>query len=80
MFTNRLFLKVMPASRALVIGLKVILAIAAATSFVWIQTDQFIAPRVCDCSTGFGKCSFADVPSRSKIKGDQNVYQSFVQV
>ena len=38
------YLKVMPASRALVIGLILILAIAVTSGFVWIQTDQVIAP------------------------------------
>jgi len=44
MFTTRLFLKVMPANRALLIGLIVILGIAVTTGFIWIQTDQVIAP------------------------------------
>ena len=44
MITNRLFLKVMPARRALVISLIVILIIAVTTGFVWVQTDQVIAP------------------------------------
>jgi hypothetical protein len=44
MITNRLFLKVMPARRALVISLIVILAIAITTGLIWIQTDQVIAP------------------------------------
>jgi hypothetical protein len=44
MVTTRLFLKVMPASRALLIGLIVILGIAVTTGFLWVQTDQVIAP------------------------------------
>ncbi|HKY55897.1 MAG TPA: hypothetical protein VJM08_16390 [Anaerolineales bacterium] len=44
MSITRLFLKIMPASRVLVMGLIVILAIALATGFIWIQTDQVIAP------------------------------------
>ena len=44
MFTNRLFLKVMPARRALVIRLIVIVAIAVTTGFIRIQTAQIIAP------------------------------------
>lgn len=44
MFTNRLFLKVLTADRALVMRLIVILAIAVTTGFIWIQTDQVIAP------------------------------------
>jgi hypothetical protein len=44
MFTNCLLLKVMPASRALLIGLIVIVAIAVTTGFIRIQTDQVIAP------------------------------------
>lgn len=38
------YLKVVPASRGLVIGLIVILAIAATTGFVWMQSDPVIAP------------------------------------
>jgi len=38
------YLKVMPASRALVIGLILILATAATSAFIRIQTDQVIAP------------------------------------
>ena len=44
MSANRLFLKGMPATPALVMGLIVILAIAVTTGFVWIQMDQIIAP------------------------------------
>lgn len=44
MFTNRLFLKVMPARRAPVIRLIVIVVIAVTTGFIRIQTDQIIAP------------------------------------
>lgn len=44
MFTNRLFLKVMPARRALVTRLIVIVAIAVTIGFIRIQTDQVIAP------------------------------------
>ncbi|MEO5886150.1 MAG: hypothetical protein ABIQ77_00665 [Anaerolineales bacterium] len=44
MFTDRLFLKVLTAKRALVIWLIVILGIAVSTGFIWIQTDQVIAP------------------------------------
>jgi hypothetical protein len=44
MITNRLFLKVMPARRALVIRLIVIVAIAVTTGFIRIQTDLVIAP------------------------------------
>jgi len=36
--------KVIPNYRALVIGLIVILGIAVTADFVWIQTDQVIAP------------------------------------
>ena len=36
--------KIIPASRALVIGFIVILAITVTTGFVWIQTDHVIAP------------------------------------
>ena len=38
------YLKVMPASRALVIGLILILATAVTSAFIRIQTDQVIAP------------------------------------
>ena len=38
------YLKVLHASRTLVIGLLVILSIAVKTGFIWIQTDQVIAP------------------------------------
>ena len=44
MFNNRLFLKIMPANRALLSGLIVIVAIAVTTGFIRIQTDQVIAP------------------------------------
>ena len=44
MITNRLFLKVMPARRTLLIRLIIILVIAVTTGFVWMQTDQVIAP------------------------------------
>jgi len=44
MIINRLFLKVMPARRALVIRLIVIVVIAVTTGFIRIQTDQVIAP------------------------------------
>ena len=44
MVTTRLFLKVMPARWALLIGLIIILAIAVTTGFIWIQTEQIIAP------------------------------------
>ena len=44
MYTNRLFLKIMPANRALLSGLIVIVAIAVTTGFIRIQTDQVIAP------------------------------------
>jgi hypothetical protein len=37
------YLKIIPAGRALVIGVIVILAITGTTGFVWIQTDQVIA-------------------------------------
>ena len=46
MFTNRLFLKVMPASRALLSGLIVSVAIAVTTGFIRIQTDQLSRLRV----------------------------------
>ena len=36
--------KIIPASRALVIGMIVILAVAVTTGFVWMQTDQVIVP------------------------------------
>ena len=42
MFNNRLFLKVMPASR--VFGIALILILAIAVTSVFIQTDQVIAP------------------------------------
>ncbi len=38
------YLKVLHASRTLVIGLIVILSIAVTTGFIWIETDQVIAP------------------------------------
>jgi hypothetical protein len=38
------YLKVMPTSRALVIGLILILATAVTSAFIRIQTDQVIAP------------------------------------
>jgi len=44
MFAHRLFLKGMSASRALGIGLILILAIAVTSGFIHIQTDQVIAP------------------------------------
>jgi len=44
MFINRLFLKVMPASRVFGMVLILILAIAVTSGFIRIQTDQVIAP------------------------------------
>jgi hypothetical protein len=44
MLTNRLLSKVLPARRALVIRLIVIVAIAVTTGFIRMQTDQVIAP------------------------------------
>ena len=44
MIINRLFLKVMPTRWTLVTTLIVIVAIAVTTGFVWMQTDQVIAP------------------------------------
>lgn len=45
MFTKiKTFLQVMPANRALVMGLIAILAATATTAFLWMQTDQVIAP------------------------------------
>jgi hypothetical protein len=38
------YLNVIPFGRALTIGLIVIPMIAATTGFVWMQTDQLIAP------------------------------------
>ena len=35
---------VVPSSRVLVIGLMIILGIAVTTGFVWMQSDQVIAP------------------------------------
>jgi len=43
MFINRLFLKVMPASRMFGLVLILILAIAVTSGFIRIQTDQVIA-------------------------------------
>ena len=37
-------LKVTSSNRALVIGLMIILGIAVTTGFVWMQSDQVIAP------------------------------------
>ena len=45
MFTNRSFLKVMPASRAFGMVLILILGIAVTSGIIRIQTDQIIAPR-----------------------------------
>jgi hypothetical protein len=36
--------KVIPSRRVLVTGLMIILGIAVTTGFVWMQTDQVIAP------------------------------------
>ena len=44
MFTHRLFLKVMPASRAIGMALILLLAIAVISGFIRIQTDHVIAP------------------------------------
>jgi hypothetical protein len=44
MVTNRWFQKILTARRALVIWLIVILGIAVSTGFIWMQTDQIIAP------------------------------------
>jgi hypothetical protein len=44
MFTNRLFLKVMPASRVFGMTLILILAIVLTSGFIHIQTDPVIAP------------------------------------
>jgi len=44
MFKNRLFLKVMPASRLFAMALILILAVAVTSGFIHIQTDQVIAP------------------------------------
>jgi hypothetical protein len=38
------YLKVIRADQMLVIGLIVILAVAVTTGFIWMQTDQVIAP------------------------------------
>jgi hypothetical protein len=47
MFINRLFLKVMPASRMFGLVLILILAIAVTSGFIRIQTDQvFASPGV----------------------------------
>ena len=40
----RTHLNFIPASRTLIIGLFITLAIAVTTGFVWMQTDQVIAP------------------------------------
>lgn len=44
MFTNRLFLKDMPAGQVFGIALILILAITVTSGFIPIQTDQVIAP------------------------------------
>ena len=44
MLTNRSFWKVMPAGRALLLGLIITLAIIVTTGFVWMQRVQVIAP------------------------------------
>ena len=36
--------KVFPTRRVLVTGLLIILAVAVTTGFIWMQTDQVIAP------------------------------------
>ncbi len=38
------YLKVRPVSRVLMIGLLLILAFAVTTGFVWVATDQVVAP------------------------------------
>ena len=44
MLTNRLFQKVLTINRLRIMGLLAILAITVATGFIWILTDQVIAP------------------------------------
>lgn len=60
----QIYLKAMPAGRALVIGLIVILAIAVITAFAWMQTDRVISPPGLRVMDWFWRATSAPVLSR----------------
>jgi len=57
--------KVIPTRRVLITGLITLFAIAVITGFVWIQTDQVMAPpglRIMDALWRFFVCRCPDFP------------------
>ena len=62
--------KITPSRRVLLTGLMLLLVIAVIAGFVWMQTDQVIAPpglRVMDALWRFFVCRCPDFPDLLRI-------------